>query len=56
MDLLVSEIFRNAARNVPDRVALHVNGARWTFAQLDAAADRLATALLERGVRPGETI
>lgn len=56
MDLLVSEIFRNAARNVPDRAALHVNGERWTFAQLDAASDRLATALLERGMRPGERI
>ena len=56
MDLLVSDIFRNAARNVPDRAALHVGGVRWTFAQLDAAADRLAAALLERGVRPGETI
>jgi acyl-CoA synthetase (AMP-forming)/AMP-acid ligase II len=56
VDLLVSEIFRNAARNVPDRAALHVNGQRWTFAQLDAAADRLAKALLERGVRPADTI
>ena len=56
MDLLVSEIFRNAARNVPDRAAVHVNGELWTFAQLDDAADRLATALIERGVRPRETI
>jgi acyl-CoA synthetase (AMP-forming)/AMP-acid ligase II len=56
VDLLVSSIFRNAARNVPDRAALHVNGERWTFAQVDAASDRLATALLERGVRPGERI
>jgi acyl-CoA synthetase (AMP-forming)/AMP-acid ligase II len=56
VDLLVSEIFRNAARNVGDRAALHVNGERWTFAQLDAASDRLATALLQRGVRPGESI
>ena len=56
MDLLVSEIFRNAARNVGDRTALHVNGEQWTFARLDVAADRLAKALLERGVRPGDTI
>jgi fatty-acyl-CoA synthase len=56
VDLLVSEIFRNAARNVPDCPALYVNGEWWTFAQLDAAADRLAAALLERGLRPGETI
>ena len=56
MDLLVSEIFRNAARNVPDRAALHVNRERWTFAKLDSAADRLATGLLERGLRPGDTI
>lgn len=56
MDLLVSEIFRNAAHNVPDRAALYVNGEQWTFAQLDAASDRLAVVLLERGVRPGETI
>jgi acyl-CoA synthetase (AMP-forming)/AMP-acid ligase II len=56
VDLLVSEIFRNAARNVPDRVALHVNGKPWSFAQLDVAADRLASALLGRGVRPGDTI
>ena len=58
MDLLVSDIFRNAARNVPDHAALHVGGVggvRWTFAQLDAAADRLAAALLDEGVRP-ETI
>jgi acyl-CoA synthetase (AMP-forming)/AMP-acid ligase II len=56
VDLLVSQIFRNAARNVPGRAALHVNGEVWTFAQLDAAADRLGSALLERGVRPGDTI
>jgi len=56
VDLLVSQIFRNAARTVGDRAALHVNGEQWTFAQLDVAADRLASALLERGVRPGDTI
>jgi acyl-CoA synthetase (AMP-forming)/AMP-acid ligase II len=56
VDLLVSEIFRDAARNVPDRTALHVNGEQWTFSRLDVAADRLASALVERGVRPGDTI
>ena len=45
-----------AARSWPDTPAL-VSGPRsWTFAELEAEANRLASALLTRGLRPGDAV
>ncbi|MBS2533723.1 AMP-binding protein [Catenulispora sp. NF23] len=45
-----------AARSWPDTPAL-VSGPRsWTFAELEADANRLASALLARGLRPGDAV
>ena len=44
------------ARRYPDKVALVCGGARLTFAELDARGDRLANALLGRGVGPGDRV
>lgn len=43
--LLVGDLFRNAARAVPDRVAAAFEDQRLTFAELDRAANRTARAL-----------
>ncbi|WP_194892197.1 class I adenylate-forming enzyme family protein [Catenulispora pinisilvae] len=46
----------HAARSWPDTPAL-VSGPRsWTFAELEAEANRLASALLARGLRPGDAV
>ena len=39
-----------------DRPAMWHAGRRWTFAQLDVLADRVAAWLLERGIRPGDRV
>jgi len=44
-DLLIGDIFRNAARAVPDRVAVAVGSATLTFGELDRAANRIARSL-----------
>ena len=51
--LLVGDLFRNAARAVPDRVAVAYGDATITFAALDAAANRTARAL---GVGRGDRV
>ncbi|MBV8950414.1 MAG: acyl--CoA ligase [Actinobacteria bacterium] len=50
--LLVGDVFANAARAVPDRVAVVVGQRTLTFGELDAAANRVARALGADGVRP----
>jgi acyl-CoA synthetase (AMP-forming)/AMP-acid ligase II len=44
------------ARRVPDRVAVACAGERRTFGELDARSDRLARALLARGLRSGDRV
>ena len=56
MQLLVSEIFRNAASTVPDRPALAIGERRWTFAELDLLSEQLGWCLLNRGIRPGDHV
>ncbi|WP_178133545.1 class I adenylate-forming enzyme family protein [Vineibacter terrae] len=45
-----------AARNWPQRTALVFGDARWTFAELHAAVDRSAWALMRAGFGPGDRI
>lgn len=40
----------------PERIALSSGDERWTYAELDARANRIAHALVERGVRPGDWV
>ncbi|MCA2207594.1 non-ribosomal peptide synthetase [Nocardia rosealba] len=43
-------------RSTPDAVALVADGARWTFAELDARVNRLARHLVAAGVGPGTRV
>ncbi|MEY2434934.1 MAG: fatty-acyl-CoA synthase [Acidimicrobiaceae bacterium] len=44
-DLLIGDIFRNAARAVPDRVAVALGDRTLTFGEIDRAANRIARSL-----------
>ncbi|MDQ0377613.1 (2,3-dihydroxybenzoyl)adenylate synthase [Amycolatopsis thermophila] len=53
LDVLLSE----GARQHPSRTALvDADGSRWTYAELDEWASRLAAGLAETGLRPGERV
>ena len=56
MDLLIGDVFRNAARAVSDRLAVRLGPAALTFAEVDAAANRVGRLLLDRGIRPGHLV
>ena len=40
----------------PDRPALRQAGSKWTYAQLNDEANRIATGLIKMGVKPGEYV
>jgi long-chain acyl-CoA synthetase len=50
------DILRLAARRFGDKLALVTTARALTFAELDAARDRVAAALVDRGVRDGQTV
>jgi long-chain acyl-CoA synthetase len=54
--VLVQEFLQASARRFPNKVALVCDGQRYTYAQLDALADRLANALIAGGVRRGDRV
>jgi len=56
MDLLIGDIFTNAARAVPDRLAAVLGDERLSFAELERAANRAARALVAAGVRHGDRL
>jgi acyl-CoA synthetase (AMP-forming)/AMP-acid ligase II len=56
MSLLIGELFRRNAEVVPDRVAASLGTETLTHRQLDGAANRLARALSELGVGPGDRV
>ncbi|WP_166789365.1 class I adenylate-forming enzyme family protein [Cryobacterium sp. TMS1-20-1] len=54
--LLVSDsVSRNAARD-PEKVALIVEEAHWTYAQLDEAVNRLSNAMIGLGIERGQYV
>ncbi|HMG44684.1 MAG TPA: class I adenylate-forming enzyme family protein [Acidimicrobiales bacterium] len=55
-DLLVRDLFRNAAAAVPDRVAAVHDGAGLTFGELHRRGRAVAVALARRGVRRGDRV
>jgi long-chain acyl-CoA synthetase len=52
---LADNLLRSAARN-PDHLAVRLDDAQLTYADLDEHSARLATQLAERGVRPGDRV
>ena len=53
---LVDQLLRDAAERSPDQVALRVGSESITYSELDAAADRVASALAEQGVGLGDRV
>ncbi len=56
MHFNLADLFELVADKVPDRIALVAGNSRLTFAELDARANRLAHALIERGLQPGQWV
>lgn len=54
--MLVHELLEETARRLPDRTAVVCGDERWTFAQIDAAANRLGNALISQGVARGDRV
>ena len=50
MELNIADLFESVVDVAPNRPALVAGVRRFTFAELDARANRLAHALLARGV------
>lgn len=54
--MLVQDFLQNSAARFPHKVALVCDGQRLTYAEIDAAANRLARALRDQGVRRGDRV
>lgn len=52
----LDSILSDAATNWPDRAAVIDPDTTYTFAELDARANRIASALAERGIAPGDRV
>lgn len=52
----LARLLTQTARRLPDAPALLWRGRTWTWAELDARVDRLAAALRERGIAPGDRV
>jgi long-chain acyl-CoA synthetase len=52
----VERFLRDSAGRFPDKLALIAGGKRITFRELDAMSDRLAAALVQRGLKRGERV
>lgn len=52
----VSEALANSARRDPQRPAVTIGQTTLSYAELDAAVSRLATALVKEGVSPGDRV
>lgn len=54
--MLVQEFLSHSAERLPDKIALICGTHRFTYAELEAKANRLANALIEHGVRRGDRV
>ncbi|MEQ9690242.1 MAG: AMP-binding protein, partial [Bauldia litoralis] len=52
----VEQFLRNSARRLPDKEALVAGTTRLSYAELDLMSDRLAAALLARGIAQGDRV
>ncbi|WP_308282349.1 non-ribosomal peptide synthetase [Streptomyces lichenis] len=55
-DMSLGQLFARQAARTPEAVAVRDGGTGWTYAELDARADRIARGLADRGVRPGDAV
>ncbi|MBM4188780.1 MAG: long-chain fatty acid--CoA ligase [Gemmatimonadetes bacterium] len=56
MATTIADILPQAARKHGDRVALIVNGQRWSFRELDVLSNYVANGLVASGVSPGDRV
>jgi long-chain acyl-CoA synthetase len=54
--LSLATVLEDSARHYPDRVAIVAEGHRWTYAELDAAASRVARKLTSLGLSAGDRV
>jgi long-chain acyl-CoA synthetase len=54
--LNLAVLLENTARDVPDRDAIVFGGTRLTYAQVNAAASQVASALAAHGIGPGDKV
>jgi long-chain acyl-CoA synthetase len=52
----LAALLDTSAQAYPERIAIVSGEARLTYAEVDAAANRVANLLVERGVRPGDKV
>ena len=50
----LGDLLWRSARRVPGKLALAYRDRHWSYAELDAAVNRVANALLARGIAKGE--
>ena len=51
-----ADLFERRARRSPAQPFVRFEGRTWTYAEANAAANRIAHWALERGIRPGQTV
>ncbi|GED99066.1 acyl-CoA synthetase [Gordonia crocea] len=56
MAFTIADLFEHAVDLVPERVALESGGRSRTYAELEERANRLAHALIDAGVEPGDSV
>ena len=54
--MLAQDFLHDSAERLPNKVALVCDGQRLTYAEIDAMANRLANAMIERGVQRGDRV
>ncbi|WP_417392085.1 class I adenylate-forming enzyme family protein [Gimesia sp.] len=54
--MLLQSFLENSAREYPDKVALIVDQQRYTYQELELQSNRLAQALLQRGLQRGDRV
>jgi amino acid adenylation domain-containing protein len=54
--MLVDSYLQRAADRLPDKTAIASAGARWTYRELRAQSGRVARALVQSGVEPGDRV
>jgi fatty-acyl-CoA synthase len=52
----IGDLLQRTARRYPDKIALISPGIRWSYAEFDAAVNRTAHALRERGLSKGDRL
>lgn len=52
----IGAVLQRSASRSPDHLAVASGNVRWSYRELDARADAIASGLLALGIRPGERI